>query len=158
MYFVVFGGRVRKPVRREWKFIQMAAEVDLWLPADCSGTGVSDFRSGWNKICGTAWIMTPVLWAHREKVKPGTSNLPFSHSRKSTPHGGQLANKRDDNFGPFFFVNITAASAGGNTSVMMNDSAAQRHEHTNPKNRFMLFFYCSGEFFFSCILKLPADL
>lgn len=102
MYFVVFGGRDRKPARREWKFIQMAAEVDLWLPVDCCGTGVSDFRSGWNKICGTAWIIASVLWAHWEKVKPGTSNLPFSHRRKSTPHGGQLANKRDDNFGSFF--------------------------------------------------------
>lgn len=39
LYFA-FLGRVRTHGRREWKFIQMAAEVDSSLPVDRCGTGI----------------------------------------------------------------------------------------------------------------------
>lgn len=45
-------------MRREWKFIQIAAEVDLSLPVDHCGTGVSDSRSGRSRTGGTFAGMT----------------------------------------------------------------------------------------------------
>lgn len=40
----VFLGKVRKHERRRWKFIQMAAEVDLSLPFDRCGSGACDLK------------------------------------------------------------------------------------------------------------------
>lgn len=72
MYFAVFLGRVRKYERRKWKFIQMAAEVDLSLLFDhCSSTGVFDLRSERSKICGVVAGMASVFTSTHRKAEGG---------------------------------------------------------------------------------------
>lgn len=143
MYSVVFWGRDRKPGRRERKFIQMAAEVDLWLLVDCCGKSISDFRSGWKRTVGQleSWHLFYEHTERQSNLEPAICHSVTAENR--CVKGGQLANKREmTTLAPF--VNITIASAGGNTSEMMDDTtAAQLHKHTNP----MLFFYCSAYFF-----------
>lgn len=65
---MVFLGRVRAHRGRKWKFIQIAVEVDLSLPADHCGTGVCDLRPGTSKICGTVAGMAAVCTdTHRQR-------------------------------------------------------------------------------------------
>ena len=69
---MVLLGRVRKHVAGgKWKFIQMAAEVDLSWPFDHCGTGVCDLRSERSRICGAVAGIASVSTSTHRKTEGG---------------------------------------------------------------------------------------
>lgn len=112
MYFVVLLGRIRKHGRRKWKFIQMAAEVDLSLPVDRCGMGVCDLMSGRSEICGgMASVFTSARRTDRGRVVLQTYKTAICYSvtaGKSTIKLGQLIKRvRCDNVGPFHYQHFS---------------------------------------------------